>query len=79
VVYRGGVSPEGWKTEGVSVGSCRGHGPQQGKILFGGPVNVVAGSQIRLMERGGRWGEDMWVWVCWINLDMVGLRYLWAK
>jgi hypothetical protein len=31
------------------------------------------------MGRGGRRGGDMWVWICWIKLSMVGVTYFMAK
>jgi hypothetical protein len=31
------------------------------------------------MGHRGRWGGDMWVWMCWINLGMFGLTYFMAK
>jgi hypothetical protein len=76
-----GVWPwRGGEREGVGQ-SLSGSGPTKaGGVLNGGKAKWVAGRVVY-----GFWGEkeggggDMWVWMCRINLGMVGLRYVSVK
>jgi hypothetical protein len=69
------VAPEGWKTgEGRWVVGFRAHNRGESFVVARQRGWLVVRYGLCGAGEGG--GGDIFVWLCRINLDMVGLRYI---